>query len=447
MSNKLNIEQLINSKLGEAEVTPSPGTWKAIHRKLRWRKFMRFNPGKPNIYYLGGLLIVSAGLITVISTKSLEKESMERSTGPEYNQLQVATNQAESPESETLRNESGNENLNNFQEESLSQKPTKDANQDISENTLGNQMNTSEETGGVSDDNRSSDNELMESAQHTMVTYFTCSVQSGCAPLTVHFRNQSMHAKSFHWTFGNGETYLDKDPLHVFEKPGNYRVTLTSINTDGQASTHHQMIEVHPPPLADFEIDEGLEDINGVKELNFINYTTGAHAYSWYLLNEDNSTRRGWSSNELQPNMKLSELELDARYIRLVASNEYGCSDTSHQEISLITGSLTPALRFPNAFSPNTTGPVGGSYSPNEKRTDLFFPVFKEVPLEYKLRIYTRRGELVFETDNIYVGWDGYYLQERSALGVYVWMAEGSWDNGSEFKLQGDVTLIWNDYR
>ena len=408
---------------------------------------MRFNPGKPNIYYLGGLLIVSAGLISVISTNSLENEPMVQSTEREYNQLQVATNQAEGLESETLRNESGNEDLNNIPQESQSLTPNEDANQDISENTLENQMNTSEETGGFSDDHRSSDNKLMESAQHTMVTYFTCSVQSGCAPLTVNFRNQSMHAKSFHWTFGNGETYLDKDPLHVFEKPGNYRVILTSIDADGQASTHHQMIEVYPPPSAEFEIEEGLEGINGVKELNFINYTTGAHSYSWNLLSEDNSTGRSWSSNELQPTIKLSELERNTRYIRMVASNEYGCSDTSHQEISLITGSLTPSLRFPNAFSPNTTGPVGGSYSPNEKRTDLFFPVFKEVPLDYKLRIYTRRGELVFETDNIYIGWDGYYLQERSALGVYVWMAEGAWENGSEFKLQGDVTLLWNDYR
>jgi hypothetical protein len=69
-----------------------------------------------------------------------------------------------------------------------------------------------------------------------------------------------------------------------------------------------------------------------------------------------------------------------------------------------------------------------------------------EAPLEYRLRIYTRRGELVFETDNIYIGWDGYFLQERSASDVYVWMAEGRWSDGREFKLQGDVTLLWNGH-
>jgi len=207
------------------------------------------------------------------------------------------------------------------------------------------------------------------------------------------------------------------------------------------------MIEVYPSPAAEFDIEDILEDINGVEELNFINYSTGAQSYAWNVLSESKSIGSIWSSNEMQPTIKLSELDKESGYIRMVASNEFGCSDTSIQELLLNPDTFTPTLRFPNAFNPNATGPVGGSYSPNEKRTDLFFPVFKEVPLEYKLRIYTRRGELVFETDNIYIGWDGYYLQERSALGVYVWMAEGAWENGSEFKLQGDVTLLWNDYR
>ena len=92
-------------------------------------------------------------------------------------------------------------------------------------------------------------------------------------------------------------------------------------------------------------------------------------------------------------------------------------------------------------------GPIGGSFSPHERRIDVFHPVFIEEPMEYHLLIYTRRGELVFETRDVYEGWDGYFHQERSAGCVYVWMVEGIWENGEEFKLQGDVTLIWNDQR
>ena len=61
--------------------------------------------------------------------------------------------------------------------------------------------------------------------------------------------------------------------------------------------------------------------------------------------------------------------------------------------------------------------PLEAVLVPHEKRTDVFHPVFIEEPMEYHLRIYTRRGELVFETRDIYKGWDGYFHQERSAGG------------------------------
>ena len=50
-------------------------------------------------------------------------------------------------------------------------------------------------------------------------------------------------------------------------------------------------------------------------------------------------------------------------------------------------------------------------------------------------------------TGNIYIGWDGCYLQERSSGGVYIRMAEGTWNTGDEFKLKDDVTLLWSDFR
>ncbi len=102
-------------------------------------------------------------------------------------------------------------------------------------------------------------------------------------------------------------------------------------------------------------------------------------------------------------------------------------------------------IKFATAFSPNPTGPGDGRFRPGEKRIDLFHPVILEVPAEYNLKVYTKRGELVFETNDVYQGWDGYIQGERSAGGVYVWMLEGTWLNGETFTMKGDVTLIWQD--
>ena len=125
--------------------------------------------------------------------------------------------------------------------------------------------------------------------------------------------------------------------------------------------------------------------------------------------------------------------------------NEYGCSDTAVSRIPSVSGTDRPWLRFPTAFSPSMTGPTGGSYNPNERRIDIFHPIISEEPAEYHLQIFSRLGELVYETHEIYRGWDGYHLQQRSAGGVYLWIAEGSWKDGSSFNMKGDVTLIWDD--
>ncbi len=99
---------------------------------------------------------------------------------------------------------------------------------------------------------------------------------------------------------------------------------------------------------------------------------------------------------------------------------------------------------FANAFSPNPSGPGDGSFAPGSKRIDLFYPIYIEVPVEFHMRVFTRRGEQIFETREIYQGWDGYMYQELAPGNVYVWMAEGKWEDGESFSLRGDVTLVWN---
>jgi len=67
MSDKLNTEQLIRTRLDGAELTPSPQSWSAIQQKLRWPQFLRFNPGRFNIYYAGALLLATAGLVLLLT--------------------------------------------------------------------------------------------------------------------------------------------------------------------------------------------------------------------------------------------------------------------------------------------------------------------------------------------------------------------------------------------
>ena len=280
--------------------------------------------------------------------------------------------------------------------------------------------------------------------RQTLVTYFTPSASEGCAPLQVNFVNTSVNAVSVSWSFGDGHSSSEFNPGYMFAEPGRYTVTLRATGEDGISDLFSQVIEVFQVPEAGFDIEEGLEGADGVESLELMNYSTGAFSYEWDLAGRDGDA---WKSNEFQPTLKTDKIPDQAGQLRLVATNAYGCTDTSTMDLPPTAGSAAREIKFPTAFNANSTGPTGGSYNPNDMRVDVFHPHFSEEPAEYHLQIFSRMGELVFESHDIYVGWDGYVREEQAAGGVYLWVAEGTWDNGSGFSKKGDVTLLWGDWR
>ncbi|HEX2969149.1 MAG TPA: gliding motility-associated C-terminal domain-containing protein [Bacteroidales bacterium] len=100
-------------------------------------------------------------------------------------------------------------------------------------------------------------------------------------------------------------------------------------------------------------------------------------------------------------------------------------------------------ITFPNAFRWNHSGPTGGRWNDSNVDDYVFRPVFKGVA-GYRLEIYTRKGNLVFQSNDLYKGWDG-YLKDRTlaSQGVYVWKVTGKFNDGSWFRKIGDVTFLY----
>ncbi len=448
MSDRLNIEQLIRSRLGEAEIDPSPGAWNGIQRKLRWKQFLRFRPGQLNIFYLAGLLVTGGAIVALVYTGPSGK----RSDNPAVRVPAAPSGMVPLPDEQDVQEEAHATTIIH-QEKRAGESGTGDQTE---ENETVAASGTRDERTGREKSPSLRDQIQPEQAdpdepdevprvQNSVVAYFTSSVESGCAPLTVAFSNQTINEADSYWTFGTGEMITERDPVYRFSEPGRYTVVLTAENSEGQLFTYRRVIEVFPTPKADFEIEEGLDGVDGPEALNFMNYSTGAFSYSWDLVKKREVYSDSWTSNEFQPSVSLADVGPEARYIRLLATNEYGCTDTSLQALPFTSAAIHPGLQFPTAFSPNPNGPGGGIYSPHEIRNDLFHPVFEKEPDQYLLTVFSRNGELVFTTRNIYQGWDGYYQQVKSSGGVYLWIAEGTWDNGEEFRLRGDVTLLWGE--
>ncbi len=454
MHEELNIEQLVQSKLGEAEVAPSADTWTHIRKKVRRMQFLKFRPGRFNIWYLGILLISGAGItgeLTVEDTGSEEplyRETRE-SVIPEAKNVKEAVREPAAAvekaqeQQERQEHQEGNQTgagkkLVGSGEILRTDRVDPVEVTDAPDTLKGEEMTLPEPV------------EIIEEApihedKLPLMGGFTSSVQSGCAPLTVQFRAPHAKASTYRWSFGTGDRSSVPDPLYTFREAGQYTVLLTVAHSDGTPSEYRQLIEVHPAPKADFQIEEGFEGIDNHLTLNLVNYSSEAAAFSWSLLEGDRNECSYWSSEEYQPVIRLKELSRGTEEIRLIVTGESGCRDTLSKELPVEIASSEDRIRFPNAFSPNPTGPGSGMFNPQSRRTDLFHPVLTEVPVSYHLTVYTRRGKMIFETREVYRGWDGYINQERVAGGVYVWMVEGTWEDGAAFSFRGDVTLIWNE--
>ena len=89
------------------------------------------------------------------------------------------------------------------------------------------------------------------------------------------------------------------------------------------------------------------------------------------------------------------------------------------------------SLHFPMGFSPNGDG-----------FNDLFQADIKGVE-DFRLRIYTTLGQLVYEADRTGFAWDGRVLGgPPAAEGVYIYAAEARTADGQVLQQEGSVTLV-----
>lgn len=87
---------------------------------------------------------------------------------------------------------------------------------------------------------------------------------------------------------------------------------------------------------------------------------------------------------------------------------------------------------------------VPNSFTPNGLNT-TFDPVFTSGydPLDYTLLIYNRWGEIIFESNDASVGWDGTYNGKLVKTGVYVWSIDFKETmSGKRHNYQGNINVL-----
>ncbi|TDH28106.1 PKD domain-containing protein [Segetibacter sp. 3557_3] len=244
---------------------------------------------------------------------------------------------------------------------------------------------------------------------------------SGCAPYNARFENTSAGGQQFFWDFGDGTTSTQTSPTHQYNTPGTFVVRLRAVDsaTCNISDSTTFTITVSEKPVASFSYapDPPLENTAVV----FTNTSIGATSYLWRF--GDGDTLLTTSTLPVQHYYN----ETRKYTTCLVAINQYGCRDTTCQDLQAI---VVPVLDIPNAFTPNGDGI-------NDK---VFVRGFGIAKMNW--RIFNRWGALVFQTVNRNEGWDGIYRGSRQPKEVYHYVLDVEFTDGKRTQKKGDITLL-----
>ncbi|MFW5707008.1 MAG: PKD domain-containing protein [Bacteroidota bacterium] len=252
----------------------------------------------------------------------------------------------------------------------------------------------------------------------------------GCPPLEVQFRNESLYGLEYFWDFDDGVTSHQENPSHIFWEPGEYNVKLV-VSGEGGIDSTYQTITVFELPRADFRVSPPVVQLP-YEKVKMINLSSLAAFYEWHMGD-------GTIYYDFEPEHMYRE---PGHYdIRLnVATDTYPqCYNTLLKQ-SAVVAEENCMIIFPDAFTPNTSGPGDGSYIINDPANHVFYPIHTGLA-DYTLEIFNRWGEFIFRSTDVEIGWDGYFQGKLSPMDVYVWKVRATCHSGKKIEAAGDVTL------
>lgn len=252
---------------------------------------------------------------------------------------------------------------------------------------------------------------------------FTTDLADGCQPLQVLATASTTDENiEFFWLTDTLVTSGSEQPF-ILPDSGYYNFTLASKSLSTGCTdtlTKHDLVLVHPKPVAQFEVDYPVAIIEHAN-LHFTNLTSGVDIFNWDFAD-------GYTSTEENPQHTFTAIN---KYpVELIVESQFGCIDTATMEIEILPFNV----HTPNAFRPDSDITENREFMPVTIGVD---------PEQFTLNIYNRWGEVVFESKSPDQKWDGKLKGNTDApAGNYVWKAEFADIQGFRHSMKGQVLLI-----
>ncbi len=250
---------------------------------------------------------------------------------------------------------------------------------------------------------------------------------NGCSPVCVNFTPQSNPAiATCFWQFGDGDTSNLGLPNHCYINPGTYNVTLDVVDINGCVNTTTSMayITVFPDPVAAFTILTPMPTTMEEANVAFHNLSTGGDTCHW-----------DFGDTQVLTDLTCGDVanmydDTGTYYVSLITVNQYGCADTTENVVIIVPEAT---IYVPNTFTPNGDG-----------KNDIFF-AYGEYVQDFHMMVFDRWGNLIFESNDIYKGWDGRVQGHTNIcqIDTYVWrITYTELYTGFYHRMIGHVNLI-----
>lgn len=260
------------------------------------------------------------------------------------------------------------------------------------------------------------------------LVHFTADTTEGCSPLAIHFSDLSEGngGKSYQWSIEGEDVGVDDSTFdYTFVDHHKYDIGL-EVTMDGlctKDTTYSNYIVVDPNPVADFKFSPDPVFSNN-PEVEFKNQSELNATNSWDFAGLDSST-------DVNPKFTFP-LGKEGNYtVSLKVISAKNCVDS----IAIVVPVKVHTLFFvPNSFTPDG---------------DIFNGIFKPVmsvnvdPNKYNFYVYDRWGEMLFESHDYSIGWDGTYHGKIVQDGVYIWKLSFTEESSDKVIMKkGTISLI-----
>jgi gliding motility-associated-like protein len=267
-------------------------------------------------------------------------------------------------------------------------------------------------------------NSLLFATKDTVSAKFTYDLLLHCDYDTVALKHDGKHGvNSWRWFYDGTDSSKKQNPLKIYTKFGIKNISL--IVSNGTCSdTAAEQINLVNVLEADFSVRSDTLCPDDVAV--FTNHSTGNIVASFWDFGNGFTSRAYTPPTQRYP---LPVTRQRMHQVRLIVQSNVNCFDTATHMIRVLNSCY---VAVPTAFTPNGDG-----------LNDYLYPLngFKTIEMHFK--VYNRLGQLVFETRNWNIKWDGRFKGDPQPPGTFVWEFNYTdRDSGRKFYQKGTSVLI-----